>query len=471
MEQILGGIDSVSGLLWGRVLVYVLVGAGVWFTWRTRALQVRHFVHLFSLMLGSRRGAGGGISSFQAFCVGLSSRVGTGNIAGVAIALTLGGPGAIFWMWMTALLGMATAFAEATLAQLFKVPAGDGSFRGGPAYYIATGLGARRWGVTFAVLLIFTFGIAFNAVQANTIASVLRDAHTVPVSWSGAVLVLLSAPVLFGGIRRVARVAEIVLPLMALAYIALALVIVALHADRVPGALLLIVQSAFGFGPAAAGVAGGITAAVLNGVKRGLFSNEAGMGSAPNTAATATVDHPAVQGFVQALGVFVDTIVICTTTALIILVSGVFDPANPGAVAGASMTQSAVAMNFGSAGQWFMTLIVFAFAFSSVLGNYAYAEVNLDFLGAGGSSLTAFRVVALAAVLAGSLTALPLVWAIADVAMGLMTLVNIGALVALSRWVVAALTDYEASLAARRAPLFKAADCPGLPSTPPGFVW
>ena len=471
MEQIQDVIDPISAALWGWVLIYLLLAAGVWFTVRTRAVQLRHFGHLFSVVLGSRTGASGGISSFQAFCVGLASRVGTGNIAGVAIALTLGGPGAIFWMWVVALLGMATAFAEATLAQLFKVPAGDGSFRGGPAYYIANGLGSRRWGAVFAVLLIFTFGIAFNAVQANTIAVVLRDAHTVPVHATGVILVLLAAPVVYGGVRRVARVAEIVLPVMALAYVGLALAIVGLHAGRLPGVVWLIVQSAFGLGPAAAGVAGGVTAAMLNGVKRGLFSNEAGMGSAPNAAATATVAHPAMQGFVQALGVFIDTMVICSTTAFIILLSGGFDPEHPRAVVGASLTQAAVTLNFGVAGQWFMTAIVFAFAFSSVLGNYSYAEVNLDFLRVRRTTFSGFRIVVLLAVLAGSLTALPLVWAIADVAMGLMALVNIVAIVALSRWVTAALADYEAALMARREPVFKAAACPALPPGPRDLAW
>jgi AGCS family alanine or glycine:cation symporter len=213
-------------------------------------------------------------------------------------------------MWCVALLGMATAFVEATLAQVFKVPLPDGTFRGGPAFYIERGLSSRRWGMVFALLLIFTFGLAFNAVQANTIAAVLHDAHTVPTQLSGIVLALLAAPVFFGGVRAVARVAEWLLPAMALAYIALALVMLALHLDHVPAAFLLIVRSAFGLQPAVAGVSGGIAAAMLNGVKRGLFSNEAGMGSAPNTAATATVAHPAIQGFIQALRVFVDTIVV-----------------------------------------------------------------------------------------------------------------------------------------------------------------
>jgi AGCS family alanine or glycine:cation symporter len=389
----------------------------------------------------------------------------------VAIAMTLGGPGAIFWMWCVALLGMATAFVEATLAQIFKVAMPDGTFRGGPAFYIERGLGSRFWGMAFAVLLIFTFGIAFNAVQANTIAGVLRDAHTVDPKWTGVILMLLAAPVFFGGMRRIARVAEWLLPAMAVGYIGLALVIVAMHLDRLPGAILLIVQSAFGIGPAAAGVAGGIAAALLNGVKRGLFSNEAGMGSAPNTAATATVKHPATQGFVQSLGVFVDTMVICSMTAFIILVSGLYDPATTGKIAGASLTQAAVSDTFGTAGQWLMTVIVFAFAFSSVLGNYAYADANLTFLRGDRRAFVVLRIVALLAVALGSIAELPLVWTIADIAMGLMTLVNVTALVLLSRWATAALVDYEQAHEAGRQPAFSAKETPGLPAARANLVW
>jgi AGCS family alanine or glycine:cation symporter len=471
VEQIQAVIDPVSGLLWGSVLIYVLIGAGIYFTVRTRFVQVRHFGHSWRVVLHSRQGAEGGISSFQAFCIGLASRVGTGNIAGVAIAMTLGGPGAVFWMWCVALLGMSTAFIEATLAQIFKVPQGDGTFRGGPAYYIERGLGSRSWGMVFAVLLIFTFGIAFNGVQANTIADVLQGAHTVPPLLTGVILAILAAPVFFGGMRTIAKVAEILLPLMALGYIVLGVAIVVMHIGAVPHALGLIIGSAFGFAPAAGGIAGGFSAALLNGVKRGLFSNEAGMGSAPNTAATATVAHPATQGFVQALGVFVDTMVICTMTALIVLCSGLYDGGTNGGISGAALTQAAVTSSFGVAGQWFMTIIVFAFAFSSVLGNYAYADANLTFLRAGPKAIFWFRIVALIAVFGGSVTGLPLVWALADVAMGLMALVNIGALLGLTRWALAALADYERQLEAGREPVFDPAHIGTLPGKLQGDVW
>ncbi|MDY6998718.1 MAG: alanine/glycine:cation symporter family protein, partial [Actinomycetota bacterium] len=437
-------IGPVSDLLYSYILVYLLVGAGIYFTIRTRFIQVRYFKRMITQLTHSRT-HGEGISSFQAFCVGLASRVGTGNIAGVAIALTVGGPGAIFWMWVVAAIGMATAMIEATLAQIFKVRAGDGSFRGGPAFYIQRGLGSRAGGIVFAILLIFTFGIAFNMVQANAISDVLNASYSIDVTWIGVALLALSAPILFGGVRRVARIAEIVLPLMALTYIVLALVIVAINIDFLPDVLGQIIGGAFGLTELAGGFAGGIAAALLNGVKRGLFSNEAGMGSAPNVAATATVTHPVKQGLIQSLGVFVDTIVICTATAFIILASGpgVYDPSTPTSVEGATLTQAAVADGLGSWTVTLMAVLVFVFAFSSVLGNYVYAEINLFFLGAGKKSINVFRVFVLAAIFIGSVSALTPVWALADVAMGLMALVNLTAIVLLGKWAFAAIKDYH----------------------------
>jgi len=466
-------IDPFSRILWNYVLVYVLIGAGVWFTLRTRFVQVRLFPEMVRTILGSRSGSEGGISSFQAFAVGLASRVGTGNIAGVAIALTLGGPGAVFWMWVVAAVGMATGFVEATLAQLYKVRWPDGSFRGGPAYYIQNGLGSRRWGMVFAVLLVVTFGVAFNMVQSNTIADVLASAHTVDQRWSALVLAALTAPVVFGGVRRIAKVAELVLPVFALLYVLLAVVIVLTNLTSLPTVLADIVKGAFGLDPALAGVAGGITAAMLNGAKRGLFSNEAGMGSAPNAAATATVSHPVKQGLIQSLGVFVDTMVICSATAFIILVAGpdVYSPGETGDSAGASLTQTAVAASLGDWTTWLMTLLIFVFAFSSVLGNYSYAEVNLDFLGAKERGLAVFRVVVILAVASGSLVALESVWALADVAMGLMALVNLAAILLLGRWAFGALADWQRLRRADEPQVFVAAGNDALPGVLPGDVW
>jgi AGCS family alanine or glycine:cation symporter len=466
-------IDPVSTFLWTYVLIYVLLGVGLYFGVRTRFVQVRMFGRMIRQVASSRGGSQGGISSFQAFCVGLASRVGTGNIAGVAIALTLGGPGAIFWMWVVALVGMATALIEATLAQTFKLPASDGSFRGGPAFYIERGLGSRRGGIVFAVLLIFTFGIAFNMVQANTIADVLAGGHGVGVGWSALVLMALTAPVVFGGVRRIARVAEILLPAMALAYVLLALVIIAMNLTRVGDVLTQILGSAFGVGEAAAGLTGGLAAALLNGAKRGLFSNEAGMGSAPNAAATATTTHPVKQGLIQSLGVFVDTIIVCSATAFIILFAGpeVYTPGVTGEASGASLTQAAVAHELGSGTTWLMTVLVFVFAFSSVLGNYSYAEVNMAYLRARPATLMVFRTVVVLVVGFGAVAELVAVWALADVAMGFMALVNLVAIVLLGRWALGALRDFEEQSRAGRDPVFRTVGNPHLPRDLVDSVW
>lgn len=460
-------IDPLSNVLYTYVLIYLLLGAGLYFTYRTGGVQIRYFGKMLRQLGSSRGGAEGGISSFQAFCVGLASRVGTGNIAGVAIALTLGGAGAIFWMWIVAFVGMATAFVEATLAQIFKVKNEDGSFRGGPAYYIQRGLGSKTGGIVFAVLLVFTFGIAFNMVQANTIADVLKNAHTVDTQWSAVVLMLLAAPILFGGVRRISKVAEVVLPIMALTYVGLAFLIIALNITDIPRVLADIIGGAFGLRETAAGVTGGLAAALLNGLKRGLFSNEAGMGSAPNTAATATVSHPAKQGMVQSLGVFVDTMVVCTATAFIILMSGIrLDES-----AGAALTQTAVANELGEWSKWLMTILVFVFAFSSVLGNYSYAEVNMNFLGASATVINGFRLVVLASVGIGSVLALSAVWAFADVAMALMAMVNLVAIVLLGKWAFAALRDYQRQDDAGEDPTFEADSLPGLSEVLQNDVW
>lgn len=468
-------IDPVSHFLYTYVLIYLLIGAGLYFTIRTRAVQVRLLKPALKLLVGdsSRSHSENGVSSFQAFAIGLASRVGTGNIAGVAVALTVGGPGAVFWMWVVAVVGMATGFVEATLAQLFKRAAPGGGYRGGPAYYMETGLGSRRAGAVFAVLLIFTFGIAFTMVQANTVADVLAGTHGVSAHWTGLILVVLSAPALFGGVQRVAKIAGLVLPVMAVAYLALAAVIIVTNPGRVAEALGWVFRDAFGFGPAAVGGVSGLGAAMLNGVKRGLFSNEAGMGSAPNAAATADTTHPAKQGLLQALGVAVDTLVVCTATAMIIMLAdrSVYDPTHPGSSTGASLTQAAVVNQFGDWSKWLMTVMVFVFAYSSVLGNYVYAEVNLDYLGATRARIQAFRVVVLAAVGLGSLLSLQMVWEFADVAMGVMALMNLAAIVLLGRWAFGALRDYEAGRAAGADPSFHAPGNEYLPGSLRTDVW
>ena len=316
-------ISFMNDLLWGSVLVYLLVCVVIYFTFRLCFIQFRHFGHMFSVLKNSRKADKAGISSFQALCTSLAARVGTGNMAGVAVALTAGGPGAIFWMWLIAMLGMATSFAESTLAQLYKTKDHDGNYRGGPAYYMEKGLGMRWMGVLFSIFLIIAFGLVFNAVQANSIANAMHNAFGWQETYVGIAVVLLSAVVIFGGIKRIARVAEFIVPIMALAYLVLALFVMFANIEKLPAILTLIVKSAFGLQEAAAGGLGyAIAQAMINGIKRGLFSNEAGMGSAPNAAASATPypPHPASQGYVQMLGVFMDTIVICSATVAIILI-------------------------------------------------------------------------------------------------------------------------------------------------------
>ena len=469
MDTILGFLDTINTYLYTWVLIYVLAGVGVYFTIRTRGMQFRLFGRMVQTILSSRHREGSGITPFQAFAIGLASRVGTGNIAGVAIAITLGGPGAVFWMWVIALIGMATAFIEATLAQIFKVTWHDGTFRGGPAFYIWRGLKSWKWGAAFAVALLFTFGVAFEMVQANTIAQTLEGAHGVPVWVSAIGLAVLTGAVILGGIKSVARVAEWVAPIMAGVYILLALVILVLNIDRLGFVLYEIFASAFGLNEALAGTAGGVTAALLNGVKRGLYSNEAGMGSAPNAASTATTSHPARQGLIQSMGVFVDTMLVCSATAFMILLAdaSVYTPGM--AVEGATLTQSAVTHHLGAWMTWPMTILIFTFAYSTIIGNYAYAEVNLDYLtGEKNEHDLALRIVVIAAVVLGAFLKLDVVWSLADVSMGVMAMINLVAIILLGKWAFGALRDYEAGTGAEP---FVATDNPHLPGVLDTDIW
>ena len=331
-------IDFLNLILWEYVLVYGLLAVGIYFTVRLRLIQFLQFGEMFRVLKGGTSEDAAGISPIQALTVSLASRVGTGNIAGVAVALYLGGPGAIFWMWMVALVGMATAYSESALAQLYKVKNAEGRYRGGPAFYIARGLRAPWAGAAFSVCLILSFGLVFNAVQANSIADAMEGAFGLPKLGVGIFVAILAAVVIFGGIRQIARVAELVVPLMAGAYLLTTLYVLVINWSEIPTVFGSIFAGAFGLQEAAGGVTGGVMAAMMNGVKRGLFSNEAGMGSAPNIAAVATPEphHPSSQGFVQALGVFIDTIVVCTATALMILLSSALVPGS--GLTGAQLT-------------------------------------------------------------------------------------------------------------------------------------
>ena len=464
-------IDPLSNVLNTHVLIYLLIGVGIYFTVRTRFIQIRYFGRMLRQLRRSHR-QDGGISSFQAFCVGLASRVGTGNIAGVAIALTVGGPGAIFWMWVVAALGMATALIEATLGQIFKVRSGDGAFRGGPAFYIQRGLGSRTGAIIFAVLLVFTFSTAFNMVETNAISGVLKSSHGIDIGWTTLGLALISAPVLFGGVRRVAKFAGFFLPAVAVLYTLLALAIVVANITQLPIVIEEIIGGAFGIKQLAGGFAGGIAAAMLIGVKRGLFACEAGMGSSPNIAGAATVSHPVEQGLIQSLAVFVDTMVICTATAFIVLVSGpgVYDPAHTGSIAGASLTESAIAAGLGSWTTGVMTTVVFFFGFSSVLSNYVVAEANMFFLGGRRWAINALKAVTLAAIVVGAMSKLKVVWAFADLTMALMAIVNLVAICLLGKWAFAAVRDFHRQYARLREPVFIASEA-DLPGVLDGDIW
>jgi len=460
MDAVIGFLNTI---FWGYVLIYGLLAVGLYFTIRLGALQIVHFTEFFRVVRGSRNVDRAGISPFQALTVSLASRVGTGNIAGVAVALYLGGPGAIFWMWMVALVGMATAYAESTLAQLYKVTDDSGQYRGGPAYYISKGLRAPWAGAIFSVCLILSFGLVFNAVQANSIAQAMEGAFGTSNLIVGLVLAAIAGIIIFGGLRQIARVAEYCVPFMAVAYLIAALIVLAMHFDEVPGVILHIISNALGFEQAAGGVAGGIAAAMLNGVKRGLFSNEAGMGSAPNIAACATPDphHPSSQGFVQGLGVVIDTLIICSATAVMILLSGQLEPGS--GLTGIQLTQAALVADFGEAGKYFVAVAIFFFAFTSIIGNYSYAENAVIFLGHGHLTwLVVLRLATLSMVVWGAVQSVATVFDAADATMGLMATINLIAIVLLSSTVVKLTRDYFAQRKAGEEPVFHAEDYPEL---------
>jgi len=460
MTAIIGFLNTV---FWGYILIYGLLAVGVYFTIRLGFLQFLHFGEMVRSIRGARQSDAAGISPFQALCTSLASRVGTGNLAGVAVALYLGGAGAIFWMWMVALVGMATAYSESALAQLYKVKDDRGQYRGGPAFYISRGLKAPWAGSVFSVALIISFGLVFNAVQANSIADAMQGAFGIPKLWVGVAIALLAGLVIFGGLRSIARFAELVVPIMAGLYVLAALIVLLLNITEVPGVLMTIIRSAFGLEEAAGGAAGSVTAAMLNGIKRGLFSNEAGMGSAPNAAATATPmpHHPSSQGMVQAMGVFIDTIVICTATAVMILLAGVLEPGS--GVTGTQLTQQALEAHVGGAGSYFIAIAILFFAFTSIVANYAYAENALIFLGIGNTlGMTLLRLAALGMVIWGAYEAVGTVFDAADASMGLMATINLIAIMLLSGTVVKLTRDYMAQRKEGLVPRFKADDYPEL---------
>lgn len=434
-------ITQVNDIVWGYVLIAALVGCGVWFTIKTRFVQFRMVGEMIRLLTDSAVNTVGNqekhISSFQAFAVSVATRVGTGNLAGVATAIAIGGPGAVFWMWIIALIGSATAFVESTLAQLFKQKHSE-SFIGGPAYYIQRGLHKRWMAVTFAVLITLQFGLSNNSTQANTICGAMQEAFGWSPIWVGAVLAVLGLFIVFGGIQRISLVSSILVPLMATGYVILAIVVVAMNIEQVPHVFKIIVLDAFGIEKV---VGGSIGVTIMNGVKRGLFSNEAGEGSAPNVAATAAVSHPVKQGLIQALGVFTDTLLVCSCTAFIILISGLYSHPE---LNGIHLTQSALQSEVGNTGPVFVAIAIFLFAFSSIIGNYYYGEANIRFITSNRTVMTIYRICSAGVmVIFGALASLELVWNIVDFFMAFLTACNLIAIVLLGRYAFWLLDDYR----------------------------
>ena len=434
-------VSLVNNILWGdgQVLIIMLLACGIWFTVKLGGVQLRHFGHMFSLLKGSTTSSKDGISSFQALCTSLSARVGTGNLAGVAVAISLGGSGAIFWMWMIALLGMATGFAESVLGQLYKVRDENGEFRGGPAYYIKQGLSKTWLAVAFSLCLFFGYGFVFSAVQANTITDALNNAYSFPSEYVGLAIIALAALIVVGGLRGIARFAEFVVPFMGIGYVLVALAITFINISELPAMLLDIVKSAFGLQEAGAGALG---AAIKNGIQRGLYSNEAGSGSVPHAAASAVPNpnHPVSQGYIQMLGVFLDTLILCTSTAFIILLAG---GSSSDQMEGIRLTQDAMSSHLGEGGTDFVAAAISLFAFTSVVANYAYGESNLHMFKLDNKiGRAAYTIGYLGMIYWGAQAALPQVWAMADMALGLMTVINIIAIVWMTPTIVSISKDY-----------------------------
>ena len=459
MTRLTDLVANINDIYWYGVIA-ILVFAGLYFSVTTLIVQIRMFPEMLRTItekpseIDSGRK---GISAFRAFTISAASRVGTGNVAGVAIAITVGGPGAVFWMWLIAIIGGATAFIESTLGQLYKVRGKD-SYIGGPAYYIRDGLGWKPLAVAFAVIITVTYGFVFNAVQANSISESIRNQFSLEGTGSsliiGVVLAVVTGLVIFGGVRRLSAVTEILVPVMAAAYIVVAVVVVIINITEVPDMVALIVGQALGFREVAGATIG---AAIMQGMRRGLFSNEAGMGSVPNAAATASVSHPVKQGLVQALGVYFDTLVVCTATAFIILLS---DPTFGGEREGISLTQNALASQVGDWAIPFLSVVIFFLAFSSILGNSYYGEANINFLRESPRSINVFRGLVLLAVVGGAFGSVDLVWGLADLFMGFMATINLVAILPLGGLSVALLHHYLTQKAAGRNPVFHRDDLP-----------
>ena len=440
-------ITQINDAIWGYVLIAALIICGIWFTWKTRGVQFRMVGEMIRLLTDSATSGTGSlsdkdknhkhISSFQAFAVSVATRVGTGNLAGVATAIAIGGPGAVFWMWVIALIGSATAFIESTLGQLYKQRHKD-SFIGGPAYYIEKGLHCKWMAYLFAVLITITFGLSYNSIQSNTICGAMQEAFGWNPLIVGGILSVVALIIIFGGLHRIANVSAVLVPLMAIGYFILVVVIIIMNIQLIPHVLKVIFTSAFGLEQ---GVGGAIGATIMNGVKRGLFSNEAGEGSAPNVAATATVSHPVKQGLIQALGVFTDTLLVCSCTAFMILISGLY---NTPELNGIALTQAALNSEIGAIGPTFIAIAILLFAFSSIIGNYYYGEANIRFMTSSNTVLTVYRVFSGGVlVMFGAMASLEIVWNLGDLCMALLTACNLVAIISLGKYAFRLLEDYR----------------------------
>lgn len=457
MDFINGILGTLNDYLYAYILIVLLIGSGIYFTIRCKFVQVRMIPEALRLITkkSDKKDGSDGISPFQALMVSTASHVGIGNIAGVATAIASGGAGAVFWMWLTAIVGMASSFTESTLAQVFKSKDGD-TFRGGPAYYIEKGLKNRPLGIAFAVCLVACFAYGFNTLQANNIASAL-DAYTGGSTTArivlGAVLAGISAFFILGGQKKIAFISSVIVPFMAIIYMGLGLIVIVTNIGALPGVIALIFKEAFDLQAIFGGFMG---SAVMLGVKRGLFSNEAGLGSSPNAAATANVSHPVKQGLAQMMSVFIDTILICSTSAFIVLLSGVD---YTGGLSAMPLIQASIAAKFGNIGVLIITISVFFFAFSSIIGNYFYTESNMAFIQNRKTPvLGIFRVTVIAAVFLGAIVSAELAWNLSDVLMGLMGVINIIAILALGGIAFKALSDYQEKKKQGQDPSFKGSD-------------
>ncbi|EDW20262.1 alanine/glycine:cation symporter family protein [Bacillus sp. FSL K6-4563] len=445
-KALLSYLTHTNDFIWTYIVIALLLGVGVYFTYRTRFLQVRMIKEMVRVLKEGRKEKEG-ISPFQAFAISMAARVGTGNITGIAIAIAIGGPGAIFWMWIVAIIGSASSFVESTLAQVYKVKDKTG-FRGGPAYYMEKGLNKRWMGILFAILITISFGIVFNAVQSNTITVAFENSFGLDRLTVGIVMAVIFAAIIFKGIQAIAKASEYIVVVLALAYIGIAFFVIVTNITELPGVISTIVKHAFGFEQFAGGTLGG---ALLQGIKRGLFSNEAGMGSAPNAAATAVTSHPVKQGLIQAFGVLTDTLIICTSTAFLVLFSDAYKTTN---LQGIELTQASLSQHIGPWASGFLAIMIFLFAFSTLIGNYYYGETNIEFLGANKVWLNIYRIAVIGMVLFGAVATVPLVWGLADLFMGLMVIVNLIAITMLSKVAFAALKDYTRQKKEGKDPVF-----------------